>query len=189
MFRRVSSLILIVATLLGAMPMPTPKEQCEDLLDAVLPMAKKLLKDHGEFFPFGATLKADGQVASVMAYDGKDKPPSQPLIDQLRNGFRADASNHAILASALVYDVRVVPPGTSTKTDAIAVELDHKDNYSVVVFFPYRIHDGSVDVQEPFSNQGEGRIFAGVGSQPTVRADARGIFVGSGRETREDKVP
>jgi hypothetical protein len=99
-----------------------------------------------------------------MAYDGREKPPSHPLIDMLRDGFRADASARKIIASAVVYDVRVTPPGTSVKIDAVAVELDHRDNYSVVVFFPYTIRDGMVDVREPFANKGEGRIFAQVGS-------------------------
>jgi hypothetical protein len=63
-----------------------------------------------------------------------------------------------------INDIRVVTTGTSTKMDAVAVELDHRDNYSVVVFFPYTIHDGTVDVQEPFANKGDGRIFAQVGS-------------------------
>jgi hypothetical protein len=164
MFRRGIFLSIISAALLGASPMPSPKNQCESLLVAVLPMATKTLKEHGEFYPFGASLKQDGKVALAMAYDGREKPPSQPLIDMLRDGFRADASTRKIIASAVVYDVRVIPPGTSEKIDAVAVELDHKDNYSVVVFFPYTIRDGTVDIREPFANKGEGRIFPQVGS-------------------------
>jgi hypothetical protein len=153
----------ISAALLGASPMPSPKTQCESLLDAVLPMAAKTLKEHGEFYPFGASLKQGGKVALAMAYDGREKPPSQPLIEMLRDGFRADASAHKIIASAIVYDVRVIPPGTSEKIDAVAVELDHRDNYSVIVFFPYTIRDSAVDIREPFANKGEGRIFTQVG--------------------------
>jgi hypothetical protein len=164
MFHRGIFLSVISAALLGASPMPSPKTQCESLLDAVLPIATKTLQEHGEFYPFGASLKLDGNVALAMAYDGRENPPSQPLIDMLRDGFRADASTRKIIASAVVYDVRVTPPGTSDKMDAVAVELDHRDNYSVVVFFPYTIRDGTVDVREPFANKGEARIFAQVGS-------------------------
>jgi hypothetical protein len=114
MFRHGIFLPIICVALLAS-PMPSPKTQCEGLLDAVLPMATKTLKEHGEFYPFGASLKQDGKVALAMAYGGREKPPSQPLIDILRDGFRADASTRKIIASAVVYDVRVIPPGTSEK--------------------------------------------------------------------------
>lgn len=144
--------------------MPTPKDQCQALVDAVLPMATKTLSEHAEFYPFGATLNSAGKVAIAMAYDGRDKPPSQPLIDMLRDGFRADASKGKIVASAVVYDVRVTAPGASAKKDAIAVELDHRDKYSVVVFFPYTIQNGKVNVEDAFVNKGQGRIFVQGGS-------------------------
>jgi hypothetical protein len=164
MFRHGILLLIISTTLLAASPMPSPKTQCESLLDVILPMATKTLKEHGEFYPFGASLDQDGKLAMAMAYVGQEKPPSQPLIDMLHDEFRAAASRRKIIASAVVYDVRVTPPGTSTKIDAVAVELDHRDSYSVVVFIPYIIQDGTVNIREPFANKGEGRIFAQVGS-------------------------
>lgn len=139
--------------------MPSPKEQCETLLDSVLPFAEKMLKEHGEFYPFGATLKRDGTQALAAADNGTDKPASQPLIDLLKSGFRAAAVKGDIVASALAYDVRVTPPGSSTKTDAVAVELDHRDGYSVVVFFPYTVKSGSVVFGDAFANAGANSIF------------------------------
>lgn len=144
--------------------MHTPKEQCEELLNAVLPFAEKMLREHGEFFPFGASMKPNGDIALVGAYEGSEQPPSQPLIDLLHQGFREDATKGAIRASATVYDVRVVPPGTSVKTDAVAIELDHRDNYSTVVYFPYTINAGKVEFQDAFASKGAFAIFSRNGS-------------------------
>lgn len=43
------------------------------------------------------------------------------------------------MAGSLVYDVRVIPPGQSEKTDAIQIDLDHIDGMSVTMFYPYKI--------------------------------------------------
>jgi hypothetical protein len=154
---------LLAALTLGAASMPTPKSQCEDLLNAVLPFAEKMLAEHGEFYPFGASLKSDGTIAQTAAYDGREHPPSQPLIDMLHDGFSAEAKAGAIIASATVYDVRVVTPGTTEKTDAVKIELDHRDNYSVVVYFPYKIEAGKVRFAQTFAEKGGFRVFPGHG--------------------------
>jgi len=138
---------------------PTPKSQCEELLDAVMPFAEKMLAAHGEFYPFGASMKPNGEIAQAAAYDGRELPPSQPLIDLLREEFAADAKAASIIASAVLYDVRAVPPGSQEKTDAVAIELDHRDNYSVVVLFPYTIERGTVTLGEPFAHEGAFLIF------------------------------
>lgn len=139
--------------------MSTPKSRCEELLNAVLPFARKMLSEHGESFPFGASMKPDGEITQAGAYDGREHPPSQPLIDLLRQGFRADARNGAIIASATVYDVRTIPPGATSKTDAVAVELDHRDNYSVVVLFPYALSARTVQFAPAFAHEGKFEIF------------------------------
>jgi hypothetical protein len=157
--KRLALVILSLICLTGAAKVPTPKEQSEGLLDSILPFAEKMLKDHGEFHPFGATLKSDGTSAMVASSDGTEKPKSQPLIDLIRNGFKSSAAKHEIIASALAYDVRVTPPGSSSKTDAVAVELDHRDNYSVVVYFPYFIRSGAVVFGEAFASAGARSIF------------------------------
>ena len=164
MLRRSFAVALLTLSAIGASAVTTPKSQCEDLLNVVLPQAEKLLAAHAEFFPFGASMKPDGQIALAAAYDGRERPPSQPIIDLLHDGFHRDAIAGSIIASATVYDVRVVPPGETSKTDAIEIELDHRDNYSTIVFFPYAIRDGKVELKEAFAIKGAFRIFAKNGS-------------------------
>lgn len=162
MFRMRVFAILVFLVLFGGTCLADPKSQCEELLDSALPFAKKMLAEYGEFYPYGATLQSNGKIGSVGGYKGEEHPPSQSIIDFLRQAFRTQASEKTIIASALVYDVRTVPPGQSQKTDAIAVELDHRDNYSMVVYFPYVITNAQVQLGSPFATKGVGRIFGPV---------------------------
>jgi hypothetical protein len=150
--------IMVMSTIASASE--SPKSQCEQLLNEMMPVAKKFLSEHGEFFPFGASMKPNGEIVYAAGYDGREKPPSQAIIDILRDAFRADAVRKKIIASALVYDVRVIPPRSNTKTDAVAVELDHRDDYSVIMFYPYSIHAKNVEFRDPFMNSGDHRVFA-----------------------------
>jgi hypothetical protein len=135
------------------------KDDCNQLLDATVPRAENLLREHGEFFPFGAQMLPSGEIVQVAAYAGGEQPPSQDLIDLLQTSFKTRACYGEVVATALVYDVGVTPPGSDRKSDAIAVNLDHQNNYSVTVFFPYVIANGEPALGEAFGNIGENSVF------------------------------
>ncbi|MEZ5966936.1 MAG: hypothetical protein R3F56_24055 [Planctomycetota bacterium] len=136
------------------------KSDCESLLSALMPFAKQMLSKHGEFFPFGGTMSTSGEITQSAAGTGEERPPSQALMNMLRAGFRAAAERGEIRAAAIVYDTLVVPPGKTSKQDAVTVALDHRDDYSVVVVFPYsRLADGTVHLDSPFASQGSGEVF------------------------------
>jgi hypothetical protein len=143
-----------------AKPMPTPKEDAEALMNDLLPFAKRMLSDHGEFLPFGGVMETSGKIIWQGATTGEDHSPSKDLIEILRNAHIEAAQAGTIRASAIVYDVLIVPPGREVKQDAISVELDHRDNYSVVVHFPYSIDiDGDLSVEKPFAGAGSDLVF------------------------------
>jgi len=139
--------------------MTSAKSDAETLMNTVLPFAEKMLSEHSEFFPYGAAMKPDGEIVSVAGYDGHEQPPSQEIIDLLNTELRKDAALGLYKATAVVYDVRVVPPGSKAKSDAIAVALEHRDDYSVVVLFPYSISNGTLDIGAPFAEKGTRKIF------------------------------
>ena len=145
---------------LGAQTMVQPKGECDSLMNAVLPVAEKMLKEHGEFFPYGGAMRPTGEIVSVAGYDGREKPPSADIIRLLKTSFRQSAQDREYKATAIVYDVRIVPPQTGIKSDAIAVALEHRDDYSVVVFFPYRIARGELIFGETFAQKGGDDVFA-----------------------------
>ncbi len=139
----------------------TPREECEKLMNAILPFAIQMLERYGEFYPCGAKVTDTGEIVHVGVMDEKtDHPKSQPLIDALVTQFREEARAGTCRATAIVYDVKVVLPGKDMKTDAIQVNLDHRDGYSAEVFFPYNVGlSKKVDVFAPFAQKGKSEVF------------------------------
>ena len=140
-------------------PESSPKSECERLMNSALPLAEQMLVKHGEFFPYGQALTSDGKVVDVGAYDGRENSPSLDLIRLLKQEFAQGGRSGKYRATALVYDVRVTLPSSGTKSDAIAVSLNHRDNFSVVVFFAYSIKDGKYQPGEVFAQQGVNDVF------------------------------
>jgi hypothetical protein len=138
----------------------TPKEECEELLNAVLPFAQQMLTKYREFYPFGSTMSIDGTISQTASSTGEERPASQPLIDLLERGFRDAAKRRQLKATAIVVDVRTIPPGKKEKQDAVEVRLDHVSGYSVKVIVPYTFSSkGEAEFSPAFAVAGEGKIF------------------------------
>jgi len=128
----------------------------DDLLDPLIRFAQKSLKKHGEFHPFGASMKSDGEIALIAGMPAEGGGATQ-AIELLLRGLTADAKTETIRAGAVCYDGRVVPPGRSDKTNAISVSLEHNSGESVEVFLPYE--------RGWFGRLKYGRLFAGPGGR------------------------
>ncbi len=138
-----------------------PKDELDSLMNAVLPFAQKMLSEHAEFLPYGGVVTTKGEIISIGATDGHEHPPSQNLIDIMTESFQAKARNDEYRATAIVFDVSVVDPDTTHKSDAIQINLDHVENMSVSVFLPYKIESkGNVTYGEMFTQKGDSKIFA-----------------------------
>ena len=137
------------------------KSDCDQLMNAVLPLAERMLGEFGEFYPYGGYMKPSGEIANVGVKDEEDDhPKSKDLLYVLRNSFSEMAATGACRATAIVFDVRVVPPGAEDKSDAVQVCLEHADGYSAEVFLPYRIdQDGRVTYGKMFAQEGKHDIF------------------------------
>jgi hypothetical protein len=135
--------------------MATPNEECEALVDALLPFAVQQLEAHGDFYPYGGALNEAGQVVTVGVYQGDEAPDSLKVADDLRTALREGAGNFR--ATALISNVKASYGPDARQTDAIAAAVDHRDAYSVVGYFPYA-RDGS-EPAEVFTGPGEHLIF------------------------------
>src|ERR1041384_4233756 len=100
--------------------MTTPKQDCEALMNAVLPFGKQMLSRTRELFPFGGTMSVFGEVAQVAGFSGAERPPPRQVIALLNGGFRDGAALGKYRATALVYEICIVPPGSTEKRAAIA---------------------------------------------------------------------
>jgi len=139
--------------------MATPKEDCEKLMNELLPFAEKTLREHGEFHPFGGAMKPNGEIVHHGAYTGTELPKGQELVDLLMEAFHQSVAKGEYIATAIVYNIRTSPPVETKKTDAICVSLDHRDDYSLNVAFPYTLKHGELSLEPPFATKGGGKIF------------------------------
>ena len=136
------------------------KQECEMLMNEMLSLAEDMLRQFGEFYPYGGYMKFDGEIVHLGAKDPKtNRPKSRDLIAILKNSFRDLAKNNQCKATALVYNVVVTLSGRNRKSDAIQVCLDHVDNYSAEVFFPYRLGDKQIVYPQTFGQKGKNKIF------------------------------
>jgi hypothetical protein len=136
------------------------KADGELLMESLLPFAEEMLRKHREFFPFGGSMKHDGEIVHEGAYNGTEQPPSQELIHMLRQAHQQAAREQRLRACVTIYDIRTVPPGRSVNQDAIAAAIDHIGGYSGVVIFPYSFDSsGDLCIEAPFAVQGDRAIF------------------------------
>tara|TARA_R110002049_G_scaffold272614_1_gene450207 strand:- start:1980 stop:2522 length:543 start_codon:yes stop_codon:yes gene_type:complete len=157
--QRLALLLLLVGTHAIGDDVSNAKQDAEKLMNSALPFAEKMLNEHGDFLPYGEAMRPSGEIVSVGADSGEEHAPSQELIDILKSAFKSATGEGEYIATAIVYDSLTIPPGSEVKTDAVAVALDHHDDYSVIVFFPYELVDGSAEFQPPFAVKGAGDIF------------------------------
>ncbi|GAA4367834.1 hypothetical protein [Nocardioides caricicola] len=106
------------------------QEDLDGLLNLVLPLAQELLGKNGRFYPFGASVSNDGE-AAVTASDPSlgEHPRPERVLAGVYDGARATAADHR--AAAFVTDVLV------QGSDAVQVELEHRDGIALVVVVPY----------------------------------------------------
>ncbi|HEX9050008.1 MAG TPA: hypothetical protein VF841_05685 [Anaeromyxobacter sp.] len=136
----------------------TAKEEAELLVNDLVPFAKLMLREHGEFWPFGGTLGTDGSITQVGGrMEVMEEGTPGELADLLEGAFQSDAAQGKIRAAAIVLNVTLAALGK----DAILVRVDHADGYAVRVFFPYAIAGGEVTTDAPFANEGERFAFGG----------------------------
>jgi hypothetical protein len=136
------------------------QEDLDKLLNALLPFAQQMLGQHGEFFPFGATMRPDGEMRMAAADAGEARPAPEEVLAAVENSLRADATAGTITAAGTAANVTVdLGEGPS---DAIVVDLDHADGESVRVFLPYSEGEsGGYVYGELVGGQGDRRFFSG----------------------------
>lgn len=139
---------------------PGAEDDCNKLLNIVLPAAKQLLENRGEFSPFGAALKSNGEIVFLGGYG---EPEHSGDLDQRKafwDGFRAGVLSGEYRATARTYPaVDIESPSTGEKSAAVMVALDHRDQYSVAAFFLYQIENGKFILAESFTVKGGGDLF------------------------------
>ena len=141
---------------------PDVDPDLQTLLDELLPEAMDLLAAERAFYPFGGYVGADGRFAFVPPSVRADEPTPERLLEELYSVLRDGAETDAYRAVGVATDVRVSPPGTEAATDAVRLELEHRQGVCLNVYFPYTLGaDGVPEPGTPFGGQVEPHILTG----------------------------
>ena len=140
---------------------PMAHPELDALFNTLLPFAQTMLREHGEFYPFGAIMTSSGEIRHVGAkMEDDDHPLSQPLIDLLTETFKNQAKKGELRAAGICYDVVTVPLGKDQKRDAVCCCLEHYSGETVDVFVPYvKVADGEIQYGETFAAKRTGQFF------------------------------
>ena len=138
----------------------TSKEECEQLLNALLPFALDQLKKHGEFYPFGAVLLKNDEIRLTAADTGEEHSDSTRIIGQLNKAHKKQAEQGKIKASGICWDAKVSLEN-GVYSDAVIISLEHMDHYSVIIGQPYkRGFLNKLQTRSLFAQSGKHDIFA-----------------------------
>lgn len=123
-------------------------EELNGLLDHCHSLARLLLKEQGEFYPFGAYLNHAHTITQRQFNDGDDFPLSSVLINIIKHDFDLQLASDSIAGSAITYAARVTNSNFSEPVDVIIVRLNSKALKSALLYyFPFQLIDDKFDYQ------------------------------------------
>ena len=120
------------------------REDANDVLNASVSYAKRMLRKYGEFAPFGHRMNRDGDVAIEVVAQHDMPPEPAMLLDLLYQQLAERAKKGLLLAAATASNVTLGKPSSEGYTDAVMVEIEHESGYCVRAFVPYRITGGQL---------------------------------------------
>jgi hypothetical protein len=120
------------------------REDSNEVLNASVTYAKRMLRKYGQFAPFAYRMKEDREVALEVVAQHDMPPEPGMLLDLLYEQLGERARKGLIVAAAFASNVTMAKPSKEGYTDAVMVDLEHRDGYSVQAFIPYRITGGQL---------------------------------------------
>jgi len=143
----------------------TPEDELrqdgEELLNFLVPIAFQRLEADGEFVPFGAIVLTGGGVEPVEAAPGTvaTKEPDQ-VFAAILESIRGDAEGGKFRTAGLCADVHLVNEEDDTRTDAVRVYMERRDGEAMDVFLPYEAGpDGGLVRGQIFAVEAQPRLF------------------------------
>ncbi|WP_026443354.1 hypothetical protein [Pseudacidobacterium ailaaui] len=118
------------------------RSDANELLNAVVNYARRMLIKYGEFAPIGFSLSPERRIHNeTVAHP--DLPADPPmLLELLEQQFRERASRGEIIAAAAGANVVLEKPTNEGHKDAVMIEIEHRNGYCVKAFVPYRMSGG-----------------------------------------------
>jgi hypothetical protein len=119
----------------------------EMLADRILAFAKQAIVEDGVLIPISAVVSPEGEVVPLRRIRPPDeKDTASSLVDEILGILRSIARDRKARAVAWCIDMRVVPPGTTEKTDALVVFRESANGEASVLVTPYHGAPGPATV-------------------------------------------
>jgi len=94
----------------------------------------------------------------VATWDGSDHPSAKAVFTELRTVLTHEAFQGRIRAGGLAYNA-TISNADGIRSDAVTIDLDHRDGSSLAVVVPYHFFGDELDVAPSFHKPGRHRIF------------------------------
>jgi hypothetical protein len=120
------------------------REDANELLNAGVSYAKRMLRKYGEFGPFGYRLNQEGDVVMERIAQQTMPPDAALLLNLLRQQLAEKAQRGGLSAAAMASNVTMSKASDEGYTDAIMIEIEHRSGYAVKAFVPYKITGGQL---------------------------------------------
>jgi hypothetical protein len=120
------------------------REDANEVLNAAVSYAKRMLRKYGEFGPFGYRMNRDGDVALEVVAQHNMPPDPSMLLELLYGQLAERAKKGLLVAAATASNVTMGRASKEGFQDAMMVDIEHQDGYCVKAFVPYRITGGQL---------------------------------------------
>lgn len=107
------------------------QNQVDELCSLGIQFGRQELEAKGAFYPYATVIDESGQFQTLMVSpeEAEQFPDAQTVLDACRK--YVDEQKDELIAMAVTSDVNT-PDG-----DAIAVQIEHRDGVSLMLFLPY----------------------------------------------------
>jgi hypothetical protein len=118
------------------------RDDANELLNAAVSYARRMLRKYGEFGPFSFSLSEKRELVNETV-GRKDMPPDPAMLLELLHDQLAERSGKKeIIAAATAANVTMTKASSEGFSDALLVEIEHQSGYCIKAFVPYRIGGG-----------------------------------------------
>jgi len=108
----------------------------ENLVGFIQERAEYFLKENGEFAPFGAYIRSNGEITDVIGYS--ENISSEEIYNILLKGIEQDLQDEDVRASAIGLD------GNIDDSDVLVIEIFLSKDEKYQVIYPYTINNNKV---------------------------------------------
>lgn len=135
---------------------PQAQHDLDELLNTALGFAQHQLASRGEFYPYAAAIRVDGQAEMIAARPdtGGEHPAAADVVASCV--AELTSRRHALRAASITTDVRLSELGG----EAIEVSLEHAEGQALRVQLPYTRQPAGISYGPIRASAGDRRLWS-----------------------------